>query len=62
MSYCFLPKGLNVKIHKTILLTVVLYGCEAWSHTLREEYKEQDAEENIWTLGRGSNRRLEKNA
>jgi hypothetical protein len=30
------------------MLPVVLYGCETWSLTLREEYG-QIAEENIWT-------------
>jgi hypothetical protein len=35
-----LPTRTNVKIriHKTIILPVVLYGCEAWSLTLREEH------------------------
>ena len=28
---------LDLKIYKTIILPVVLYGCEAWSLTLREE-------------------------
>ena len=28
---------MNIKIYKTIILSVVLYGCEAWSLTLREE-------------------------
>jgi len=32
-----LSKNLKIKIHKTIILPVVLYGCEAWSLTLREE-------------------------
>jgi hypothetical protein len=27
------------KIYKTIILPVVLYGCEAWSLTLREEHR-----------------------
>jgi hypothetical protein len=30
-------KNLKIKICKTIILPVVLYGCEAWSLTLREE-------------------------
>ena len=25
------------KVHRTIILPVVLYGCEPWSQTLREE-------------------------
>jgi hypothetical protein len=28
-----------VKIYKTIILLVVLYGCETWSVTLREEHR-----------------------
>jgi hypothetical protein len=28
-----------VKMYKTIILTVVLYGCETWSVTLREELR-----------------------
>jgi len=34
-----LSKNLKIKIYKTIILPVVLYGCEAWSLTLREERK-----------------------
>ena len=30
---------LKMKIYRTIILPVVLYGCEAWSLTLREERK-----------------------
>jgi hypothetical protein len=30
---------LKIKIYKTITLTVMLYGCEAWSLTLREELR-----------------------
>jgi hypothetical protein len=31
-------KNLNIKIYKTVILPVVLYGCETWSLTLREEH------------------------
>jgi hypothetical protein len=34
-----LSKKLKVKIYKTIILPVVLYGCETWSLTLREEHR-----------------------
>jgi hypothetical protein len=34
-SYRLLPKNLKIKIYRTIILPVVLYGCEAWSLTLR---------------------------
>ena len=37
LSSRFLSKNLKVKIYKTIILPVVLYGCETWSLTLREE-------------------------
>ena len=32
-----LSKNLKIKIYKTIILPVVLYGCETWYLTLREE-------------------------
>ena len=32
-----LPKNLKIKIYRTIILPVVLYGCETWSLTLWEE-------------------------
>jgi hypothetical protein len=28
-----------MRIYKTIILPVVLYGCETWSLTLREEHR-----------------------
>jgi hypothetical protein len=34
-----LSGNIKVKIHKTIILPVVLYGCETWSVTLREEHR-----------------------
>jgi hypothetical protein len=32
-----LPKNIKIKIYRTIILPVVLYGCESWSPKLREE-------------------------
>jgi hypothetical protein len=32
-----LYKNLKIKIHRTIIMSVVLYGCETWSMILREE-------------------------
>ena len=32
-----LSKNLKIKIYRTIILPVVLYGCKTWSVTLREE-------------------------
>jgi len=28
---------MKIKVHRIIILSVVLYGCETWSHTIREE-------------------------
>jgi len=39
LSSRFLSKNLKIKIYRTIILPVVLYGYEAWSLTLREERK-----------------------
>ena len=39
LSSRLLSKNLKIKIFKTIILPVVLYGCKAWSLTLREERK-----------------------
>jgi hypothetical protein len=30
---------MKIKIYKTIMLLVVLYGCETWCITLREEHR-----------------------
>ena len=37
MSSRLLSKNLKIKIYRNIILLVVLYGCETWSLTLREE-------------------------
>jgi hypothetical protein len=39
LSSRLLSRNVNVKIYKTIILPVVLYGCETWSLTLREEHR-----------------------
>ena len=37
LSSSLLSTKLKIKIYRTIILSVVLYGCETWSLTLREE-------------------------
>jgi hypothetical protein len=32
-------RNVKVEIYKTIILPVVLYGCDTWSFTLREEHR-----------------------
>ena len=52
LSSTLLSKNLKIKIYETIMLSAVLYGCEAWSLTLREEMQAKDPEANIWVEGR----------
>jgi hypothetical protein len=37
LSSSLLSKSAKIKIYRTIILLVVLYGCETWTITLREE-------------------------
>ena len=37
LSSSLLSKKLKIKIYRTIILPLVLYGCETWSLTLREK-------------------------
>jgi hypothetical protein len=50
-----LSRNVKVKIYKVIILPFVLYGCETWSLTLREDHRlsvcEQGPKENIWAKG-----------
>jgi hypothetical protein len=43
----FSQKNLKIRIYKTIILPVVLYGCETWSLTLREEHRLRVFESNL---------------
>jgi hypothetical protein len=35
--FSLLYKNIRIKIYRTVILPAVLYGCETWSLTLREE-------------------------
>ena len=37
LSSSLLSKNLKIMIYRTVILLLVLYGCETWSLTLREE-------------------------
>ena len=39
LSSSLLSKNLKIKIYRTIIFPVVLYGCETWWLTLREEHR-----------------------
>jgi len=34
-----LPKNIKIKIYRTIIFLVALYGCETWSLALKEEHR-----------------------
>jgi hypothetical protein len=48
LSSSLLSNNLKIKIYRTIILPVVLYGCETWSLTLREEHRLRVFENRVW--------------
>jgi hypothetical protein len=42
-----MSKNLKIKIYKTVILPVVLYGCEIWHLTLREEHRLRVSENRV---------------
>jgi hypothetical protein len=40
-------KSIKIKIHKSIILPVALYGCETWSHRLTEEHRLRVSENRV---------------
>jgi len=42
-----LPRNIKIKIHKIVIFPVVLYGCETWSLTLREEHRLREFENSL---------------
>jgi hypothetical protein len=47
LSSHLLSKNVNVKIYKTIIMPLVLYGCEIWFLTLREEKRLRMSENRV---------------
>jgi hypothetical protein len=39
LSSSLILKNIEIKIFRTVILPVVLYGCKTWSLTLREEHR-----------------------
>ena len=52
LSSHLLSKKLKVNAYKTIILPVVLYGCETWSLTLKEEQRLRVFENKVRYLGK----------
>ena len=47
LSSSLLTKSIKIKIYRTIILLVVLYGCEKWSLVLREECRQKVLEKEV---------------
>jgi len=47
LSSTSLSKHLKINIYRTIILPVVLYGCETWSLTFREEHRLRVSENRV---------------
>ena len=47
LSSNLLSKNLEIKMHRTIILPVVSYGCETWALLLREESTQREFENRV---------------
>jgi len=47
MSSSLLPNNIKIKIYRTIILLVVLYGCETWSLQLTKERRKRVFENKV---------------
>ena len=47
LSSSLLSKNLKIKIYRTLILLVVMYGCETWSLTLRKEHRLRVSENKV---------------
>ena len=64
LSSSLLSENIKIKIYRTIILPVVVYGCETWSLTLREESRLRVFEDRVLRrmFGRRSDELTEKRA
>ena len=47
LSSSLLSKNKKIKVYRIIILPVVLYGCDTWSVTLREERRPRACEKRV---------------
>jgi hypothetical protein len=47
LSSYLLSKNVKIRIYKTIILLLVLNGCETWYLTLREEQRQSEFENKV---------------
>jgi hypothetical protein len=52
LSFHLISRNLKVKIHKTVILPVIMYGCKTWSLTLREEHRLRGFENRVLRIFR----------
>jgi hypothetical protein len=60
LSSCIMTKNRKIKISEAVILHVVLYRCESWSLTLRQEHR-QTTSENGALRNISGPKRLERN-
>jgi hypothetical protein len=46
-SSCLLPKIVKIRIYRTIIFPVVLYGCAKWSLTFRKKHRPSGFEKRV---------------
>ena len=56
LSSSLLSRNINIKMYRTVMLCAVLYGCETWSLTLREERRLKVLENRVLRRIFGPNR------
>jgi hypothetical protein len=56
LSSRFLSTNIKIRIYNTVIFPVVLYGCETWSLTLREEHRLRVFENRVLRRTFGSRR------
>ena len=56
LSSSLLSKIIKIKIYRTVILPLVLYGCKTWSLTLREERRLRVFENRVLRMIFGSKR------
>jgi len=56
LSSSLLSKNVKIKIYRTVILPVVLYGCETWSLILREDRRLKMFENRVLRKTFGSKR------
>jgi hypothetical protein len=54
--FCLTSNNLEIKLYKTMVLTVVLYECESWFHALREGHRLKVFENRVLRRKFGSKR------